>query len=141
MVESVVGADVPALDSTRVDDGGPTGPRSPSTKARIDHASREDRPDTRALRRIGLDAVMDRRQLEQLALHTDVITVARGTSLARAGYSARQFVAVIDGNVDVTDVQADRMSPGQARTSAAPSSSTSGRTPRPSSPVPTATSS
>ena len=62
-----------------------------------------NRPDTRALRHIDLDAVMDRRQLEELALHTDVVTVSRGTVLARAGRFARQFVAVIDGNVDVTD--------------------------------------
>jgi CRP-like cAMP-binding protein len=62
-----------------------------------------NRPDTRALRHIGLDAVMDRNQLEELALHTDVITVSRGEVLARAGASARQFVAVIDGLVDVTD--------------------------------------
>lgn len=62
-----------------------------------------NRPDTRALRHIGLDAVMDRDQLEELALHTDVITVDRGAVLARAGGFARQFIAVIDGVVDVTD--------------------------------------
>jgi CRP-like cAMP-binding protein len=63
----------------------------------------KNRPDTRALRHIGLDAVMSRRHLEKLALDTDVITVSGGTRLARAGYFARQFVAVIDGHVDVTD--------------------------------------
>ena len=62
-----------------------------------------NRPDTRALRHIGLDAVMGRHQLEELALHTDVITVSRGAVLGRAGCFARQFVAVIDGLVDVTE--------------------------------------
>ena len=62
-----------------------------------------NRPDIRPLCHIGLDTVMDRRQLEELALHTDVITVSPGTVLARAGGFARQFVAVIDGHVDVTD--------------------------------------
>ena len=64
---------------------------------------RNNRHDTRALCDIGLDTVVDRRQLEELAPHTDVITVSRGTVLARAGASARQFVAIIDGTVDVTD--------------------------------------
>ena len=64
---------------------------------------RNNRPDTRALSYIGLDAVMSRRPLEKLALDTDVITVPRGALLARAGYFARQFVAVIDGHVDVID--------------------------------------
>jgi CRP-like cAMP-binding protein len=62
-----------------------------------------NRPDTRALRHIGLDAVLDRHQLEELALHTDVITVSRGEVLATASRTARQFIAVIDGVVDVTD--------------------------------------
>lgn len=62
-----------------------------------------NRPDTRALCHIGLDAALDRDQLEELARHTDVITVSRGTLLARAGRTPRQFVAVIDGHVDVTD--------------------------------------
>lgn len=62
-----------------------------------------NRPDTRALCHIGLDAALDRDQLEELVRHTDVITVSRDTVLARAGRFARQFVAVIDGHVDVTD--------------------------------------
>ena len=62
-----------------------------------------NRPDTRALRHIGLDAVLDRHQLEQLALHTDDVEVSRGAVLATAGRRAREFIAVIDGAVDVID--------------------------------------
>src|SRR5215211_7753736 len=72
--------------------------RQGSTMRRTNH-----RPDTSALCHIGLDSVMDRDQLEELAFHTDVVTVSRGTVLATLGRSARQFIAVIDGHVDVTD--------------------------------------
>ena len=51
----------------------------------------------------GLDAVLDRRRFEELARHTDAVTVPSGTVLARAGRFPRQFVIVIDGSVDVTD--------------------------------------
>ena len=61
-----------------------------------------NRPDTRPLFHIGLDGVIDRDELDQMAFHTDVITVSPGDVLARAGESARQFIAVIDGTVDVT---------------------------------------
>ena len=60
-----------------------------------------NRPNTRPLFHIGLDGVVDRQELDQLAFHTDVITVSPGDVLARAGESARQFIAVLDGTVDV----------------------------------------
>src|SRR5262245_10219847 len=61
---------------------------------------RRDRPDTRALELIGLDAVLDRDELRQLARHTDVFGVPADTTLARAGVHPRQFVAVLDGYVE-----------------------------------------
>jgi CRP-like cAMP-binding protein len=60
-----------------------------------------NRPDTSALRLIGLDAVVTRDQLDQLALHTDVVTIGSGDMLCRAGQHPRQFIVVVDGYVDV----------------------------------------
>ena len=54
-----------------------------------------------ALSVIGLDAALDRNQLEELAAHTDVLRVPAGQMLARAGHLSRQFIAVIDGYVNV----------------------------------------
>ena len=62
-----------------------------------------NRPDTRALRRIGLDAALTHQQLEQLALHTDLVQVRSGQVLCHAGTTPRQFVALIDGTVNVVD--------------------------------------
>jgi CRP-like cAMP-binding protein len=64
---------------------------------------RRARPDTRALELIGLDAVLDRDELDQLARHTDVFGVPADTILARAGAYPRQFIAVLDGYVETTD--------------------------------------
>lgn len=64
---------------------------------------KHNRPDTSALCHIGFDAVLDRRQLEELALYTDLVAVPRGEVLAKADGFVRQFVAVLDGTVDVTD--------------------------------------
>lgn len=64
---------------------------------------RNNRPDTSALRLIGLDALLSREQLNHLAQHTDIVDVPADTVLARVGTSARQFVAVVDGYVDITD--------------------------------------
>ena len=68
---------------------------------------RRDRPDTRALELIGLDAVLDCDELQQLARHTDVFGVPADTVLARAGAYPRQFVAVLDGYVETVDSEAD----------------------------------
>ena len=38
-----------------------------------------------------------------LAAHTDVVRIEPGETIARAGSVARQFVAVVDGEVDVRD--------------------------------------
>jgi hypothetical protein len=62
-----------------------------------------NRPDTSALCLIGLDAVLTRGQLDQLALHTDVIDVPAGEILCRAGRLPQQFVVVVDGYVDFID--------------------------------------
>ena len=56
-----------------------------------------------AVCKTGLDALLDRRRLDELARHTDALTVPSGTVLARAGRFPRQFVIVMDGSVDVTD--------------------------------------
>jgi CRP-like cAMP-binding protein len=64
---------------------------------------RRDRPDLRALELIGLDVVLDRDELHQLARHTDVFGVPADTILARAGDFPRQFVAVLDGYVEAAD--------------------------------------
>jgi CRP-like cAMP-binding protein len=62
-----------------------------------------NRPDISALRLIGIDAGLTRAQLEQLALHTDVVDVPAGEPLSRAGRQPRQLLAVVDGYVDVID--------------------------------------
>jgi len=62
-----------------------------------------NRPDTRALQLIGIDAALTRAQLEQLALHTDVVDVPAGEPLSREGRHPRQLLAVVDGYVDVID--------------------------------------
>ena len=62
---------------------------------------RDHRRDLRPLLRAGLDRHVDPAQLEHLAAHTDVVRIDAGVNLA-AGGSARQFVAVIDGAVEVT---------------------------------------
>jgi CRP-like cAMP-binding protein len=58
-----------------------------------------NRSNLAALRR--LDAALDRKQLEELAAHTDVLRVPNGEVLARAGHLSKQFIAVIDGYVDI----------------------------------------
>ena len=60
-----------------------------------------NRPGLAALSSIGLDAALDRKQLAALAAHTDVLHVPAGETLARAGHLPTQFIAVIDGSVDV----------------------------------------
>jgi CRP-like cAMP-binding protein len=64
---------------------------------------RDHRRDLRPLLRAGLDRHVDPTQLEHVAAHTDVVRVDAGVNLARAGRTARQFVAVIDGAVEVTE--------------------------------------
>jgi hypothetical protein len=64
---------------------------------------RRDHPDIRALELIGLDAVLGRDELHQLARHTDVFGVPADTILARAGVAPRQFVVVLDGYVETAD--------------------------------------
>lgn len=61
------------------------------------------RPDTRGLRQIGLDSELTSAQLEQLVTHTDVVRVGAGKTLARAGRVPRQFIAVLDGEVEIHD--------------------------------------
>jgi CRP-like cAMP-binding protein len=63
----------------------------------------KNRPDTSTLRLIGLDAAVTRDQLDQLALHTDVVTIGSGEMLCRAGQHPRQFIVVVDGYLDVID--------------------------------------
>lgn len=63
----------------------------------------KNRPDTTPLRLIGIDAAVGRDELEYLALHTDIVDVQAGEVLCRPGQYARQFVAVLDGYVDISD--------------------------------------
>jgi CRP-like cAMP-binding protein len=65
--------------------------------------SRKHRPDLTPLRLIGLDEEVSDPQLCALALHTDVLRVPAGEVLVRAGTMARQFIAVVDGYLDITD--------------------------------------
>jgi CRP-like cAMP-binding protein len=67
-----------------------------------------NRPDTTVLRQLGLDAVLTRRELEQLAGDTDAIDVSAGEQLCRSGTPARQFIAILDGYVDVFDDDGNR---------------------------------
>jgi CRP-like cAMP-binding protein len=67
-----------------------------------------NRPDTSALRQLGLDAVLTRRDLEQLAGNTDAIDVPAGEQLCRSGAPARQFIGILDGYVDVFDDDGNR---------------------------------
>lgn len=64
---------------------------------------RRNRPDTTPLRLIGLDSQLRREELEVLALNTDMLRVPSGDVLARAGEVARQFIAIVDGDVEITD--------------------------------------
>jgi CRP-like cAMP-binding protein len=59
------------------------------------------RRDHRPLRRAGLAAALTPTQLDELAADTDVVRVGAGQTLARRGSIAREFLAVIDGEVDV----------------------------------------
>jgi len=61
------------------------------------------RRDTAPLRLIGLDTRFSDAQLEVLARDTDVLRVTAGDVLARVGEVARQFIAVVDGYVEITD--------------------------------------
>jgi CRP-like cAMP-binding protein len=62
---------------------------------------KKHRPDTTALRLTGIDAAVGREELEYLALNTDIVDVPAGEVLCRAGDYPRQFVAVLDGYVDI----------------------------------------
>jgi CRP-like cAMP-binding protein len=64
---------------------------------------KKNRPDTSALRQLGLDAVLSRLELEQLARDTDVIDVPAGEQLCRSGAPAREFIGIPDGHVDLVD--------------------------------------
>ncbi len=67
-----------------------------------------NRPDTNALRQLGLDGVLTRPELEQLARNTNVIDVPAGEQLSRAGTPAQEFVGILDGYVDVVDADGNR---------------------------------
>jgi CRP-like cAMP-binding protein len=69
--------------------------------------SKKHRPDLTPLRLIGLDEWLTDPQLCDLALHTDAIRVPAGEVLVRTGTMPRQFIAVVDGYVDVTDGRGD----------------------------------
>jgi CRP-like cAMP-binding protein len=57
--------------------------------------------DLRPLRRAGLADALTPSQLEALAADTDVVRVDAGMTLARRGSVAREFLALIDGEVEV----------------------------------------
>ncbi len=63
----------------------------------------KNRPDTTRLRLIGIDAAVDRDELEYLALHSDIVDVPAGDVLCRPGQYPRQFFALLDGYVDISD--------------------------------------
>jgi CRP-like cAMP-binding protein len=62
---------------------------------------RTGRRDLRPLRRAGLATALTPTQLDVLAADTDVVRVDAGMTLARRGSVAREFLALIDGEVDV----------------------------------------
>jgi CRP-like cAMP-binding protein len=64
---------------------------------------RNNRPDTTALHLSGLATDLSRRELEHLAVNADLVDVPAGEVLARAGRTPHQFIAVVDGHVDITD--------------------------------------
>ncbi len=64
---------------------------------------RNHRTDTGPLRLVGLDRTLSREQLDQLAVHTDIVRIGAGETLASAGRVARQFLAVIDGDIEIHD--------------------------------------
>jgi CRP-like cAMP-binding protein len=64
---------------------------------------KKNRPDTTRLRLIGIDAAVGRDELEYLALHSDIVDVPAGEVLCLPGQHPRQFVAVLDGYVDISD--------------------------------------
>jgi CRP-like cAMP-binding protein len=76
---------------------------------------RKHRRDTRPLLLAGLDRTMSAQQLDELAAHADIVRVPAGQTLARTGRIARQFLAVIDGEVDVHDQCGHRRTVGPGR--------------------------
>jgi CRP-like cAMP-binding protein len=62
---------------------------------------RTARRDLRPLRRAGLAEALTPTRLDELAADTDVVRVDAGMTLARRGSVAREFLALIDGEVDV----------------------------------------
>jgi CRP-like cAMP-binding protein len=68
---------------------------------------RKHTPDTTALCRIGLDRRLNRAQLDDLAVHTDVLRVPTGEVLVRHGRRATQFISIIDGDVEVANPNGD----------------------------------
>jgi CRP-like cAMP-binding protein len=69
--------------------------------------SRKHRPDTTSLRQVAMFRLADERRLEQVAAHTDVVQVRAGRVVAQAGRPARQFLAVIDGEVGETEAESN----------------------------------
>jgi CRP-like cAMP-binding protein len=73
---------------------------------------RNNRADTELLRRIGLGERFTDKELGHLAEHTDVLRVPAGTQLAQAGAPVRQFLAVLEGSVELRGLHGGVAGPG-----------------------------
>ena len=73
---------------------------------------RKYRADTALLRRIGLDERFTDKELAHLAEHTDVVRVPAGTQLAQEGRQVRQFLALVDGSVELQGPHGGTAGPG-----------------------------
>jgi CRP-like cAMP-binding protein len=60
----------------------------------------------------GLDRLLAREALVELAAHTDVVHVGRGVTLAIEGTKAHQFSALVDGEVTVRRAGLDPIASG-----------------------------
>jgi len=63
---------------------------------------RKNRPDTQPLRLVPMLRDANRRSLEALAPHTDVVTVPAGRTVAESGRTARELLVLVEGEAQKT---------------------------------------
>jgi CRP-like cAMP-binding protein len=72
--------------------------------------TRRRRPDTTSVRQVPMFAGLDRRTLERLATHTDVVRLPAGRTVVEAGRTAQQFLVLLDGEALALDGSGRRRS-------------------------------
>jgi CRP-like cAMP-binding protein len=69
----------------------------------ITSITRRRRPDTTSVRQVPMFAGLDRRTLERLATHTDVVRLPAGRTVVEARRTAHQFLVLLEGSASVVD--------------------------------------